>query len=102
MLGRQTGGQAVSLKRVGCLFQSTVQHEVLHALGFHHEQVRSDRDQYVQILYQNILSGTYAQQSPVLVYYTTTRTLDGLDIPVPTCLCVLHSRTGKQLPEDRH
>ncbi|XP_028258205.1 high choriolytic enzyme 1-like [Parambassis ranga] len=57
LLGRQTGGQYVSLKKAGCLFQSTVQHEVLHALGFHHEQVRSDRDQYVQILYQNILSG---------------------------------------------
>ncbi|XP_072236048.1 high choriolytic enzyme 2-like [Leuresthes tenuis] len=56
-LGRQRGRQNVSLRRNGCLFQSTVQHEVLHALGFHHEQVRSDRDQYVQILTQNIRPG---------------------------------------------
>ncbi|XP_069031200.1 low choriolytic enzyme-like [Embiotoca jacksoni] len=57
-LGRQSRGQHISLMKNGCLFQSTVQHEVLHALGFHHEHVRSDRDRYVQILFQNIQSGT--------------------------------------------
>ncbi|CAK6976975.1 high choriolytic enzyme 1-like [Scomber scombrus] len=56
-LGRQGGQQRVSLMRNGCLYTSTVQHEVLHALGFHHEQVRSDRDRYVNILTQNIQSG---------------------------------------------
>ncbi|CAG5848761.1 unnamed protein product [Menidia menidia] len=53
-IGRQHGGQGVFLEKKGCLYQSTVQHEVLHALGFHHEQVRSDRDQYVRILSQNV------------------------------------------------
>ncbi|MED6276024.1 hypothetical protein CHARACLAT_032718, partial [Characodon lateralis] len=53
-LGRQGGGQLVSLMKNGCLYQSTVQHEVNHALGFHHEQVRSDRDNFVRILTQNI------------------------------------------------
>ncbi|XP_062291182.1 high choriolytic enzyme 1-like [Scomber scombrus] len=56
-LGRQGGKQLVSLKRNGCLYTSTVQHEALHALGFHHEQVRSDRDNYVNIFTQNIESG---------------------------------------------
>ncbi|XP_070821460.1 high choriolytic enzyme 2-like isoform X1 [Chaetodon trifascialis] len=56
-LGRQRGKQLVSLKSNGCLYTSTVQHEVLHALGFHHEQVRSDRDTYVRILTQNIIPG---------------------------------------------
>ncbi|KAM4744337.1 high choriolytic enzyme 1-like [Anableps anableps] len=56
-LGRQGGGQLVSLRKNGCLYQSTVQHEVNHALGFHHEQVRSDRDSYIRILTQNIIPG---------------------------------------------
>ncbi|XP_047436415.1 hatching enzyme 1.2-like [Mugil cephalus] len=56
-LGRVGGRQRISLKKRGCLYQSTVQHEVLHALGFHHEHVRSDRDTYVQILTQNIQPG---------------------------------------------
>ncbi|TRY82415.1 hypothetical protein DNTS_002492 [Danionella cerebrum] len=54
-LGRQGGGQVVSLDRFGCIFHKTVQHELLHALGFHHEQNRSDRDKHIQILYQNII-----------------------------------------------
>ncbi|KAM7405716.1 hypothetical protein PAMP_000143 [Pampus punctatissimus] len=56
-LGRQRRGQAISLKKNGCLNTKTVQHEVLHALGFHHEQVRSDRDTYVKILTENIWPG---------------------------------------------
>ncbi|AWP01131.1 putative low choriolytic enzyme-like [Scophthalmus maximus] len=56
-VGRVGGAQLVSLRKNGCLYTSTVQHEVLHALGFHHEHVRSDRDSYVEILTQNIQSG---------------------------------------------
>ncbi|KAK5617120.1 hypothetical protein CRENBAI_012636 [Crenichthys baileyi] len=56
-IGRQKGGQKISLKRKGCLSRSTIQHEVLHALGFNHEQVCSDRDKYVRILYKNIKPG---------------------------------------------
>ncbi|XP_071345661.1 high choriolytic enzyme 1-like isoform X2 [Trachinotus anak] len=57
-LGRQRRGQRVSLRKNGCLYTDTVQHEVLHALGFHHEQVRSDRDEHVSILTENIIDGT--------------------------------------------
>ncbi|XP_010770848.1 low choriolytic enzyme-like [Notothenia coriiceps] len=32
-------------------------HEILHALGFHHEHTRSDRDQYITVLNQNIMEG---------------------------------------------
>ncbi|XP_034385674.1 high choriolytic enzyme 2-like [Cyclopterus lumpus] len=60
-MGRQSRGQAVSLRKNGCVSTGTVQHEVLHALGFNHEQVRSDRDNYVSILFQNIRRGRERQ-----------------------------------------
>ncbi|XP_015240277.1 PREDICTED: low choriolytic enzyme-like [Cyprinodon variegatus] len=53
-VGRQDGGQNISLESDSCLDLATIQHEVLHALGFHHEQVRSDRDKYVRIHFENI------------------------------------------------
>nr|XP_061811181.1 high choriolytic enzyme 2-like [Nerophis lumbriciformis] len=56
-LGRQNGGQPISLQRNGCLFKDIIQHEALHALGFHHEHVRSDRDNHVTIHSENIRSG---------------------------------------------
>ncbi|XP_054476470.1 high choriolytic enzyme 1-like [Anoplopoma fimbria] len=56
-VGRRGYSQTVSLDRQGCLYHSTVQHELLHALGFNHEQCRSDRDQHIRILWENIESG---------------------------------------------
>ncbi|XP_074642823.1 zinc metalloproteinase nas-6-like isoform X2 [Tubulanus polymorphus] len=38
----------------GCAQIKTVQHEILHSLGFWHEQSRPDRDQYVTIHRENI------------------------------------------------
>ncbi|GAA6217594.1 low choriolytic enzyme-like [Lates japonicus] len=56
-VGRRGNGQTVSLNRRGCVFHSIVQHELLHALGFNHEQTRSDRDNHVRILLQNVIPG---------------------------------------------
>uniref|UniRef100_A0A665UBS5 Metalloendopeptidase n=1 Tax=Echeneis naucrates TaxID=173247 RepID=A0A665UBS5_ECHNA len=56
-VGRRGYAQTLSLDRRGCLYHSTVQHELLHALGFNHEQCRSDRDQHIRILWENIQSG---------------------------------------------
>ncbi|XP_054878701.1 high choriolytic enzyme 1-like [Poeciliopsis prolifica] len=55
-VGRLGYSQTLSLDRAGCIYHSTVQHELLHALGFNHEQCRSDRDQYIRILWENIQS----------------------------------------------
>uniref|UniRef100_A0A3P8WXE0 Metalloendopeptidase n=1 Tax=Cynoglossus semilaevis TaxID=244447 RepID=A0A3P8WXE0_CYNSE len=53
-IGRDGGAQVVSLSVYGCLDHGTIQHELLHALGFHHEHTRSDRDQYVRINWENL------------------------------------------------
>lgn len=56
-VGRQGKGQTVSLSRQGCLYHGTVQHELLHALGFNHEQTRSDRDNHIRVHWENIIDG---------------------------------------------
>ncbi|XP_042266826.1 high choriolytic enzyme 1-like [Thunnus thynnus] len=56
-IGRLGNAQTLSLQRSGCVYHDTVQHEVLHALGFQHEQKRSDRDQYIRVVLENVIPG---------------------------------------------
>jgi hypothetical protein len=51
-IGRTGGLQPIRLVR-NCGTQEIL-HEIMHALGFIHEQSRPDRDQYVEILWPNI------------------------------------------------
>ena len=37
--------------------QGTIMHEFLHALAFHHEHMRADKDDYVTIHWDNIEPG---------------------------------------------
>lgn len=56
MIGRQGGRQKLSLG-AGCLYDSgTTVHEMLHAMGWYHEQSRDDRDSYIKIYWNNIAS----------------------------------------------
>ena len=50
------GEQKVNLHRY-CWYKGIVIHELAHAIGFFHEQSRTDRDSYVKVLYENIEVG---------------------------------------------
>uniref|UniRef100_A0A672G0T5 Metalloendopeptidase n=1 Tax=Salarias fasciatus TaxID=181472 RepID=A0A672G0T5_SALFA len=54
-------GRVVSLARRGCLYHGTVQHELLHALGFNHEQTRTTGDRHIKVLLQNVQSGKWSE-----------------------------------------
>uniref|UniRef100_A0A3Q3LHA7 Meprin A subunit n=1 Tax=Mastacembelus armatus TaxID=205130 RepID=A0A3Q3LHA7_9TELE len=55
-VGDDKKGQNVSIG-ARCDTKAIVQHELLHALGFYHEQSRSDRDDYVKIWWDEIEEG---------------------------------------------
>ncbi|KAJ4926115.1 hypothetical protein JOQ06_008298 [Pogonophryne albipinna] len=57
-IGRDGGRQLVSLSVYGCLDRGTIQHKLLHTLGFHPEHTRSDIDRYVRISWQNVPSAS--------------------------------------------
>lgn len=52
LLGRVGGMQPIKLAE-GCHSQE-IMHEIMHAIGFIHEQSRPDRDHFIEILWQNI------------------------------------------------
>ncbi|XP_036428826.1 low choriolytic enzyme [Colossoma macropomum] len=52
--GATGGRQVLSLQTPDCVGAAVVSHQLMHALGFLHEQSRADRDKYISILWKNI------------------------------------------------
>lgn len=61
-VGRVGGRQIVTLtnseSQYHCMHTGTIVHELLHAIGFWHMQSSNDRDKYIKINYENIVSGS--------------------------------------------
>merc|ERR1711962_946709 len=72
-LGRTGGRQVLSVNKQGCLYHGIIIHEILHALGFQHEQTRSDRDSYVRINWEYI--------NPQMAYNFYKHNTNNLDTP---------------------
>lgn len=67
-IGMVSSKNEVSLNRDDCLHKGTIQHEFMHVLGFGHEQNRSDREKYVNVLYENIQSGRKSNKSIINLF----------------------------------
>uniref|UniRef100_A0A0N4ZWL5 Metalloendopeptidase n=1 Tax=Parastrongyloides trichosuri TaxID=131310 RepID=A0A0N4ZWL5_PARTI len=67
LIGRSTstGPQEILLTRECSETVGTVQHEVFHALGMHHEHRRSDRDNNIIILEDNIEQDKYTKEAMI-------------------------------------
>ena len=56
-VGHHGGGQVVNLQNPGCVHHGIIVHEMLHALGFYHQQSAYERDDFVRINWENIKLG---------------------------------------------
>ena len=66
-MGRRGGGpQAISIGK-NCDKFGIVVHELGHVIGFWHEHTRPDRDNHIEIVYQNIQEG----RDVLFVFYKT-------------------------------
>ena len=62
-IGRKGGLQNLYIGSA-CKSLSTILHEMMHAIGFLHEHTREDRDNYIELKFENIKPGTY---SPIMI-----------------------------------
>lgn len=52
-----------------CMSLGDLAHEIMHILGFSHEHARTDRDQYISIMWDNIKPGKYNCDVKLNLFY---------------------------------
>ena len=92
-----TGQQVLSLDK-GCFFIGSILHELMHAVGFWHEQSRADRDEYVEVKWDNIIEG----YKHAFKKYTLGTEITHLGAPYDYCSIMhygynLYSKNAKKL-----
>uniref|UniRef100_A0A8P4GG97 Metalloendopeptidase n=2 Tax=Dicentrarchus labrax TaxID=13489 RepID=A0A8P4GG97_DICLA len=92
-LGKTGGRQVLSLNRQGCLYHGIIQHEINHALGFQHEQTRSDRDYYVRINWENI--------NPQMAYNFYKQATNNLNTPYDYSSIMHYGKTAFSIQHGR-
>jgi hypothetical protein len=80
-VGKTGGQQILNLQPAApgkghCIWKGTIAHELIHAIGFYHEQSRPNRDDYVTIVWSNIPA---AQQHNFNKY--TTGQVNAFNVP---------------------
>jgi len=53
-IGKQKNFRTTITLTPSCMTKAIIQHEIMHSLGFYHEQSRPDRDKYIKIHWKNI------------------------------------------------
>uniref|UniRef100_A0A8C2FRZ2 Metalloendopeptidase n=1 Tax=Cyprinus carpio TaxID=7962 RepID=A0A8C2FRZ2_CYPCA len=103
-LGMIGGSQTVSLQSPGCMWSGVAAHELMHALGFVHEQSRSDRDHHVSILWENIIDSKCLKPALILsqcIQYAFSEDGGPTIIPKPDPYIPIGQRDGPS-PTDIH
>ena len=65
-VGLQGGKQVIGVSK-GC-GKPQILHELMHTIGFFHEQNRPDRDKYIRILYENIEEEYWTQFDKISIW----------------------------------
>lgn len=65
------GGEQILNMGDGCQYVGLVLHEFGHAIGYYHEHNRPDRDNTVEIMWDNIVYGELGNKSTC--YFTLSR-----------------------------